>query len=316
MNFSNSGMINTLVIGGGGYIGSFLVPLLADTGRRVTVLGRSSTPRYELPASVKYISGDFSQYGLICNLLDNTQEVIHLAYPTVPNTTLKNSNIDLFNNLQSTVQLYAEVADRGIKFVLVSSGGTVYGEAEELPITELHRTKPISSYGVTKLTLENYAYLYSVTHGLKFICIRPSNAYGVGQQPFIGQGFIANAIASVMREDTIKIFGKDGTVRDYLYISDLTSGIVSALEKGCLYETYNLGSGVGLSNLEVVEKITPIMREIGYKIRIELLPERVSDVKTNILASDKLKIDTGWKPTMGFIEGIVETRNWLFKRLI
>jgi len=96
----------------------------------------------------------------------------------------------LLENLPPTVQLFAEVAASGRKLVFVSSGGTVYGEASKLPIREDHPTKPISPYGVTKLTLESYAHLYAVTHGLKFVCVRPANAFGPGQKPFTGQGFM------------------------------------------------------------------------------------------------------------------------------
>jgi UDP-glucose 4-epimerase len=149
--------------------------------------------------------------------------------------------VDLLQNLPPTVQLFSEAAVRGTKLLLVSSGGTVYGEADELPISETHATKPISPYGVTKLTLENYAYLYAATHDLKFVCVRPANAYGIGQKAFVGQGFVATALASAMRGMPIKIFGHCGTIRDYLYVSDLASGIVSALEHGHLSETYNLG---------------------------------------------------------------------------
>lgn len=303
--------INTLVIGGAGYIGAHLVPQLIATGRCVTVLGRRATPQYEIPADVDYVAGDFAQSELIGRLLDTHQEVIHLAYATVPNTSFANPLADLLQNLPPTVQLFSEAADRGVKLVLVSSGGTVYGEAVELPIRETHPTKPISPYGVTKLTLENYAYLYAATHGLKFVCVRPANAYGAGQRPFMGQGFIATAIASAMRDLPIKIFGQYGTVRDYLYVSDLAAGIVSVLERGKLSETYNLGSGVGLSNSDVIEAFAPQLNEAGYKVRVENLPERAFDVQANVLDSIKLKVHTEWKPRVEFNDGLRLTYEWL-----
>ena len=302
---------NTLIIGGAGYIGAHLAPQLISTGRQVTVLGRSETPRYQLPTGVRYVVGDFAEHDLICRLLDTHQEVIQLAYATVPNTSYENPLADLLQNLPPSVQLFSEVAGRGIKLVLVSSGGTVYGEVTGLPISEDHPTKPISPYGVTKLTLENYAFLYAATHGLKFICVRPANAYGVGQRPFVGQGFIATAIASVMRGMPIKIFGPHGTVRDYLYASDLASGIVSALEQGHLSETYNLGSGAGLSNLEVIDAIRPLMREIRCEVHLEVLPVRAFDVKANVLDSTKLQKHTGWEPKVKFQDGLRRTREWL-----
>lgn len=303
--------ISTLVIGGAGYIGAHLVPQLIATGRQVTVLGRSIEPRYELPASTAHVVGDFGQYALISRLLDAHQEVIHLAYATVPNTSFENPLADLLQNLPPTVQLFSEVADRGVKLILVSSGGTVYGEAVKLPILETHHTKPISPYGVTKLTLENYAYLYAATHGLKFVCVRPANAYGVGQRPFVGQGFVATAIASAMRGMPIKIFGQHGTVRDYLYVSDLASGIVSALEHGHLSETYNLGTGIGMSNLDVIKAFEPLMYKIGCKVQLENLAERAFDVKANVLDSTKLQKHSGWQPKIDFVDGLRLTYEWL-----
>lgn len=307
----NSKAYNTLVIGGAGYIGRHLVPQLIATGRQVTVLGRSSKLQYGLPEGAVYVAGDFGQHELISRLLDMHQEVIHLAYATVPNTSFDNPLADLLQNLPPTVQLFSEAANRGVKLVLVSSGGTVYGEAIKLPICENHPTKPISPYGVTKLTLENYAYLYAATHGLKFVCIRPANAYGVGQRPFVGQGFIATAMASVMKGMPIKIFGQHGAVRDYIYVSDLASGIVCALERGHLSEIYNLGLGVGVSNLDVIKCMFPLMREFGLDVQVENLPERAFDVKINVLDSAKLQAHTGWKPNVEFDDGLHRTFEWL-----
>jgi len=303
--------INTLVIGGAGYIGAHLLPLLIEAGRAVTVLGRSNVPKYQLPHGTIYISGDFSSHELICRLLDNHQEVIHLAYATVPNTSFKDPLADLLQNLPPTVQLFSEAANRNVKLVLVSSGGTVYGDALELPISEKHTTKPISPYGVTKLTLENYANLYAATHGLKFVCVRPANAYGVGQRPFVGQGFVSTAIASALCGMPIKIFGQSGTMRDYIYVSDLASGICSALLQGRLSETYNLGSGVGLSNVDVIDAFKSFLIKNNLPIKIENLPERSFDVMVNILDSSKLQIETGWEPHIKFSEGISTTFDWL-----
>ena len=306
-----SKLINTLVIGGAGYIGAHLLPLLKDAGREVTVLGRCVSPKYALPDGVAYISGDFSNHDLICQLLDSHQEVIHLAYATVPNTSFKDPLADLLQNLPPTVQLFSEAANRRVKLVLVSSGGTVYGDTSTLPISEKHATNPISPYGVTKLTLENYANLYAATHGLKFVCVRPANAYGVGQRPFVGQGFISTAIASALCGMPIKIFGQSGTVRDYIYVSDLASGICSALLHGRLSETYNLGSCIGLSNLDVIDAFKSFLTKMNLPVKIESLPERSFDVPVNILDSSKLNLQTGWEPKIEFSEGISATFHWL-----
>ena len=300
-----------LVIGGGGLVGAHLVPKLVASGRRVTVVGRGATPFHLLPEAVTYVSGDFGDHDLIQPLLDAHTEIIHLAYATVPNTSFENPLADLLQNLPSTVQLFSEVAARGGKLVLVSSGGTVYGEALSLPISESHPAQPISPYGVTKLTLEKYAHLYSVTHGLKVITVRPANAYGEGQRPFVGQGFISTAMASAMQGKSVKIFGEQGAVRDYVYVGDLAEGILAVLDRGRAGEIYNLGSGVGRSNRSVLDEMSALMQEIGCAIRIEYAPERVFDVKANVLDCSKLQQHTGWAPQIGFDGGLLRTREWL-----
>ena len=176
--------LSALLIGGGGYIGSHLVPMLKASGRQVTVLGRRAQPAYSLPADVAYVEGDFADKTLLCRLLDIHQEVIHLAYATVPNTSYDDPMIDLRQNLCPAITLFTELAARNGRLLLVSSGGTVYGNALLVPISEGHPTQPISPYGVTKLTLERYANFYAVTRGLQYVCVRPANAYGVGQRPF------------------------------------------------------------------------------------------------------------------------------------
>ena len=303
--------MNTLVIGGAGFIGTHLVSKLLATGRTVTILDRRTDAIQELPRGADYVAGDFGQCQLIRELLCNHEEVIHLAYTSVPKTSFENPFSDLLENLPPTVQLFAETAESGRKLLFVSSGGTVYGEAGMLPIREDHPTRPISPYGLTKLTLEGYAHLYAVTHGLKFVCVRPANAFGPGQKPFTGQGFIASAMTSMMRGLPVTVFGQRGTVRDYIYVGDLAAGIVSALEKGRPSEIYNLGSGVGRTNMDVIEAITPLLEGLAYKIRIEHLPERTFDVRANILDSGKLHKDTGWSPTTPFDKGLLRTREWL-----
>lgn len=305
--------IKTLVIGGAGFIGSHTIPLLLETGRNVTVVGRSIESAFAQAHNLSYVTGDFGDSTFICKLLDAHDEVIHLAYATVPNTSFENPLADLQQNLTPAVQLFAEAAKRGRKVLLVSSGGTVYGEAIDSPILENHSKHPISPYGLTKLTLESYAYLYGVTHALNYIVARPANAYGPGQKPFMGQGFIATAIATAKEGKAIKIFGKVGTVRDYVEVSDLASGIVNALLYGKISGIYNIGSGIGLSNMGIIEKLKKPLESYGAKVYVEHLPERLFDVRTNILDASKLQQDTGWAPKVSFDKGIENTVKWHFK---
>ena len=304
-------MIKTLVIGGNGYIGRHLLPMLLASGRAVTVLSRNAKKTADLPQDINYIKGDFGNLSQMATLLDANDEIIHLAYATVPNTSYESPLGDLLENLPATVQLFSEIAKRNKKLLLVSSGGTVYGEVDDVPIKETQPTKPISPYGLTKLTIENYARLYSVTKGLDYIVVRPANAYGVGQLPYKGQGFISTAIASIMDNKNVVVFGEKGTVRDYIYVSDIARGIFAALAKGHSGETYNIGSGIGMTNLDLLLRVKPILEEDGYEVMIQHLPERVFDVQKNILDSSKLTAHTGWKPATSLDDGLLETYKWL-----
>jgi UDP-glucose 4-epimerase len=306
---------STLVIGGAGFIGGHLIPLLIQSGRKVTVIGRNSQPQNYLPSSAFYCSKDFTDIDSIAYLLDEHEEIIYLAYATTPNTLRSSLFVDLEQNLQPAIRLFDAIAERGSLLLLVSSGGTVYGEARTLQISEDHPMHPISSYGFTKLSIENYARLCASTSGLRYVCVRPSNAYGECQKPFLGQGFISTAMATILRGEAIKIFGEYGTVRDYIHVSDVASGIVAALNFGDQGEFYNIGSGTGLSNLDVLTAIEPIMNEIGYKLKIVHEPPRAQDVNFNVLNSALLKNKTNWVPKIRFTDGLVSTRNWLMKNV-
>jgi len=309
MNTTNQSL-RCLVIGGNGFIGSHLVKRLRMTGRHVTVLDRTGGVNGQPIPGIHYVEGDFGDAEIIERLVEEHDEIVHLAYATVPNTSFDNPLADLDQNLHPAVQLFDIVARKGARLLLVSSGGTVYGEAIRIPIEEDHPTRPISPYGVTKLTLEKYAYLYAVTRGLQVVCVRPANPYGVGQRPFTGQGFISTAMATAMQGKPVMIYGEQGTVRDYIYIDDLIEGMLVALEQGACNEAYNIGSSIGRSNLEVVRAMVPLMRDIGVEIRIHHEPARPFDVKLNILACDKIR-DLGWQPRFAFEAGLQKTLAWL-----
>lgn len=300
-----------LLIGGAGFIGQHLADALISSQRQVTVLSRRRVDDVVLNPKCKYVSGDFSDLNVLQRLLDEHDEVVHLAYATVPNTSFADPLADLLENLPPVVQLFEQLAKRGSKLIFVSSGGTVYGEQSVLPISESATTMPISPYGVTKLTLEKYAALYRATHGLNVVVVRPANAYGVGQKPFSGQGFISSAIGSILRGEPIKIFGGTGTIRDYIYVKDLADGILASLNHGRDGEVYNLGTGHGFSNLDIVKMLVPIMQEIGFESGLIHLPERIFDVKANVLDNSKFINDSGWKPNTSLIDGLRLTRDWL-----
>jgi UDP-glucose 4-epimerase len=294
----------TLLIGGAGYIGEHMIPFLKEAGREVSVVGRSNLTKQHLTQSIHYYQGDFTSFDFIKPLIESHDEIVLLAYASVPNTSFDNPLADLQENLTPSVQLFIETAKLGKKLLLVSSGGTIYGEQNQEKIIESHGKRPISPYGLTKLTLENYAFLYGVTHGLNFSVVRPSNAYGVGQIPFTGQGFIATAVASAKLRKNIMIYGKSGSIRDYLYVTDLAKGIVDVLTKGESSTAYNISSGIGHSNLDIVTKLNHILTKYDTSLTVEHLPVRPFDVKSNVLDNHKIMKHTGWQPEIDIDKGL------------
>jgi UDP-glucose 4-epimerase len=260
---------------------------------------------------VRYLAGNYGDEKLLREVLRDVDEVIHLAYSTVPKTSFENPIQDILTNLPASVTLFDAASRFSIrKLVFVSSGGTVYGKASSLPITENHPKNPISPYGITKLTIENYATMFHKLKGLPFVCVRPANAYGERQRPFIDQGFVATAIASILNGKQVVVFGDRGTTRDYVHVTDIASGILAALDLGQTSAFYNLGTGIGKNNMEVLDAIRPYAESEGYEVRVTKESGRVFDVPVNVLDSSKLRTESQWEPIVTFEDGIRRTWNW------
>jgi UDP-glucose 4-epimerase len=299
------------VIGGTGFIGSFVVNILLREGRKVIVVGRSALPTRSLPDNVDYIPGDFGDKYFLRGILQGVDEIIDLAYATVPKTSYDNPVHDILANLPNAVNLLEVASESTIdKIVLASSGGVVYGPTDKIPINEEHPTNPISPYGITKLAVEKYAKMFHATHDLPVVCVRPGNAYGETQKPFAGQGFIATAIASILSGQALNLYGESGTIRDYIYVEDIAHGIVAALISGQPGDVYNIGSGNGRSNKEILDALRPIAQAEGHEIRLNTFPIRKFDVPINVLDSTKLCYRTGWTMKISFNEGIKKTWDW------
>jgi len=294
------------VIGGAGFIGIWLVRELLATGRDVLVLGRRAQRPAALPRAAQYVSVGHGEIAW-SRWLAGANEIVDLAYATVPQTSFADPVYDILANLPPTVGLLeAACALPLCKMVMVSSGGTVYGHADTLPIVETSLTNPVSPYGITKLTQEKYTLMFHRLHGVPVSIVRPANAYGPGQRPFTGQGFIATAIGAILKRQEVTVFGESGTVRDYIHVADVARGILAVLQCGGAGDVYNLGSGVGRTNRDVLHAIEPLAARRDLPVRIRLEAARQFDVRANVLDSSKLRACSGWVPRQDFNEGLSE----------
>lgn len=298
-------MESCLVIGGAGFIGRHVTRLLCESGRDVTVLGRRAAADRDLHPACRYISGDYGSRAVLGKVLKPGCEVIDLAYSTVPKTSFDDPVFDLMSNLPASVGLFQASLAAGVKrVVIVSSGGTVYGPTDRLPISENHPTSPVSPYGITKLTTDRYAMMFYRTAGLPVVIVRPANAYAEDQRAGTGQGFIATAVAAILAGRAVEIYGTEGTIRDYIHVSDVAAGIVAALDSGIPGEIYNIGTGVGTSNAGIVKMLGELALERGLSPVCKTLPPRRFDVESNVLDARKLRAKSGWSPDVSLARGL------------
>lgn len=311
-----SPMLKTLVVGGAGFIGTHFVRLLCADGRRqVVVVGRRRQGPAGLPPLARYVSADAADDKSILALLAEVDEVVDLAYATVPKTSFDDPVHDVLANLPATVNLLQKASDFPLRrFLLVSSGGTVYGNAARLPIDESHPTNPISPYGITKVAAEKYALMFHQLMGLPVVIARPGNPYGPDQFGKLAQGFIGAAMYAAANGESVTVFGERGTIRDYIHIDDLCGGLMATLEHGKPGDIFNIGTGIGQDNLSILELLSDIVGRDGYTLTIQTKPARPFDVAANVLDSARLTQVSGWRAQILLQEGLQKTWDLVKKK--
>ncbi|MBL8630451.1 MAG: NAD-dependent epimerase/dehydratase family protein, partial [Rhodospirillaceae bacterium] len=196
-----------LVLGGKGFIGSHLVDTLVAQGHAVRVLDRANLAPLsgaETAAKVEWLDGDFTSETDVRQALEGCEVCFHLVSTTLPKSSNADPLFDVETNLMGTLRLLTHAVSSGVKKVVFSSsGGTVYGIPTTVPIPETHSTDPISSYGITKLAIEKYLYLFRDLHKLDYTTLRISNPYGERQRTRANQGAIAIFLGRVLRGETI-----------------------------------------------------------------------------------------------------------------
>lgn len=304
--------MNTLVLGGNGFIGSHLVDKLLSKGHNVTVFDKYKEYFREPLKDVKYHYGEFGNRGELSNILSGIDIVYHLISSTHPKTSNDDPIFDITSNVVETLHLLEECQKQKItKIVFMSSGGTVYGIPQRLPILEDSQTNPICSYGIGKLAIEKYLLLYKYLYGLNCTVIRPSNPFGERQKPFGIQGLIPVFLGKILKGETIQIWGDGEVVRDYIYITDLVEAIYTASttdsEMFRDVNTFNIGSGVGLSINTIVEMLKEVT---GREVDIQYGQSRSFDIPEIYLDINAAKNYLSWEPKTPIKVGIART--WEF----
>lgn len=271
--------MNILILGGAGYIGqSISVQLVKNHG----VLIYDKVDRNNGGNEIIYRKGDLSDTSAIVDIIleNDVSTVIHFADSLFPGSSFDvfKSNINV--NIGSNAELFIELAKLKIKLIYCSSGGTVYGQNDRIPLKESADCKPINLYGWQKLAIEHLIKTIGEQHGLRYLIMRPSNVYGPNQFYQRNQGIIPTILNRILKGEQIEIWGDGMNVRDYLLIDDfaeLVEHLINAQTQQC---TVNIGTGEGHSIVDLIKYCEDIS---DLKAYTKFMSRRTVDVEYNVL---------------------------------
>jgi len=329
-----------LVTGGTGYIGSHTVVELQQSGYEVIIVDNLSNSGIEVLDNIERITGikpAFEQFDLsdgkkadeFFSRNNGIKAIIHFAASKAVGESVEKPLLYYYNNLVSLINILDCQIKYNIQNIVFSSSCTVYGQPDVLPVTEKTPRKDAESpYGNTKRVCEDIlSDTISANSQLKGIALRYFNPVGAHSSALIGElplgvpqnlvPFITQTAAGLRGE--LKVFGNDyntpdgSAIRDFIHVVDLAKAHVIAIErllKGknkLNYEIFNLGTGTGLSVLEVVngfEKAT------GVKLNYKIVERRPGDIEKIWADTTFANEELGWKTEKGLDETLLSAWNW------
>ena len=292
------------VTGAGGFIGGAVCRAIIASGGPVVALGRGQVAAH--PA-LRHVPGLIEDTDALARELRGVGVLIHAAGRGTPAAVDRLDGPVAAAELRLTAQVLEAAIQAGVrKVIVVSSGGTVYGNTNELACVPEHQAvRPISRYGAVKAMIEQMALTLARAGLLDCVVARVANPYGPGQMNLRGQGLIATMIEQLLRGRTIPIWGDGSVVRDYIYVDDVARGLVAAakLPAGAVC---NVSSGIGRT---VNEVIADVAGALGRTAQTQMIP-RDGGVQRNVLSNALLSAQTGWRPVVGWQDGLRRTADW------
>lgn len=311
-----------LVTGGAGFIGSFMVKKLLDDGFEVDVLDNLSRGHQEyIDQRANFTKGDLLDKSFISSFLQDKdyQAIFHFAGVIAAGESMQNPGLYFDTNINGSLNILEAIKDTPQKKFIFSSTAAVYGDPIKVPLDETHPKNPTNAYGQSKLAVEEILKWYQKIYGISYVALRYFNACGAALDGSMGEShdpethIIPNAILAALNNSEFHLFGDDydtpdGTcIRDYIHVLDLVDAHLLALQKLDAREggyTYNVGTGTGYSNKQVLEAVKKVSR---LDLNISQKPRREGDSSQLVADASKIKTDLGFKPQYSDIEKIVET---------
>jgi UDP-glucose 4-epimerase len=295
------------IIGATSSLGLNLVSLLAEKGYKVFAAFRDEA---RVPAAWR------ENPSIVPQKLELGEKTEFAAFRRARVVWLAHLEQGRFNERESQVNLapfknfLAPAGNSATeKFVFVSSGGSVYGEPEFLPVTETHPRNPLSSYGNAKRALENALFDAARATNLNTAVIRPGNIYGFENPHRASKGIVAAFLNAIKTRSPFTLIHKGQTVRDFIHVRDVSRAILAAVESPQKEIVWNVATGKGTTAVEVLEMI---LEKSGFeKPEFKYIENFASDVGANILSIDRITSESVWRPQITLEEGISQTiENW------
>ena len=296
-----------LVTGGAGFVGSYVARALLDAGHAVVVLDDlSSGWATNVPLGVRLVEGDIRDAGGLAHILAQAQPqgVVHCAAQVSVGASVADPLNDSERNITGTVKLLTAAAAAGVRSFVYSSSAAVYGTPGSVPIVETHPTRPLSPYGLSKLTAERYVTLLGQQFGLEWVCLRYANIYGPGQRALGGDGAVIPTFLQAFAAGRDPVIQGDGEqTRDFVYVEDVARANLLALTGG-VTGVFNIGSGKAISINDLWKAEASLL---GWDRPPVYGPPRPGDIRDSVLSAEAAARELGWVPTTEFGAGLRAT---------
>ncbi|HJM75887.1 MAG TPA: NAD-dependent epimerase/dehydratase family protein [Dehalococcoidia bacterium] len=296
-----------LVTGAAGFFGSHLVARLARDGCAVSGIDIAPDQRAQ-PDGVRVVAADVRDSDALRRVIADLRPAVvyHLAAQASVTVSMRDPAHDIDVNVLGSVRVAQAAIEGGVqRLVFVSTGGALYGEPDQVPVTEAATPAPLSVYGVSKLAAERYLTVLAADAQIDLSIVRPANIYGPGQDPLGEAGVVAIFAAKMLRDEPVTIFGDGSQQRDYLYVDDAVDATVLAAVSepaACL-----IGTATGTSTLDVYQLVA---RFAGYEREPKYEAERPGDIQRIALASERAKRLWGWEASTSLEDGFAATVDW------
>ena len=301
-----------LVTGGAGFVGSHVAEAHLALGDRVCILDDLSSGRpSNVPAGAEFVEGDVADSRTRDFVAERGFELVnHHAAQVDVRVSVADPVADARANIVGLVNVLEGALAAGTRrVVFVSSGGVVYGEPDTFPTPETAPKRPVSPYGVSKLTGEHYLNYYRQVRGLDYVALRYSNVYGPRQDPSGEAGVVAIFSNRLLRREPLVIYGDGEQLRDYVYVDDVARVNLMAaemdLEDGADIDAraFNVATGEATS----VNRLADVLEEVaGIRVQRVFREGRAGDVRCSTLATDRIR-GRGWSAGFSLREGLART---------